>query len=218
MFCLLSAQKKNALSTCRDRDNQAVPENEVIEDQIDEMVGVNKSDKRNMTEENGNAVPSKRPKITAIEILQNENTTQPSIKLTEANNEVTDVDESREDNNSCDNIEEEEEETGNTSKEKDKILFHNEQNQPSATSISSESKMEVDGCELSANVNGEKEEERYEQSEDLRANQTDKTRRSASSVSAEEAHKRLSERSEEWEEMDADILESLSLFHDEVND
>lgn len=210
--------EKNALSTCRDdRDNRAVAENEAIEDQIDEMVDVNKSDKRNMTEENGIAVPSKRPKITAIEILQNENTTQPSIKLTEANNEVTDVDESREDN-SCDNIEEEEEEeTGNMSKEKDKILFHNEQNQPNATSISSESKMEVDGCELSANVNREKEEERYEQS-DLRANQTDKTRRSTSSVSAEEAHKRLSERSEEWEEMDADILESLSLFRDEVND
>lgn len=208
--------EKNALSTCRDRDNRTIPENEVIEDQIDEVVDINKSDKRNMTEENGNAVPSKRPKITAIEILQNENTTQPSIKLTEANNEVTDIDESREDN-SCDNIEEEEE-TGNMSKEKDKILFNNEQNQSNATSISSESKMEVDGCELSANVNGKKEEKRYEQSEDPRANQTDKTRRSSSSVSAEEAHKRLSEKSEEWEEMDADILESLSLFRDEVND
>ncbi|XP_020283438.1 proline-, glutamic acid- and leucine-rich protein 1-like [Pseudomyrmex gracilis] len=210
-----------------DRGNQTVLENQIDKDQIDEIFGVNKSDKRNLTEENTNAVPCKRPKITAIEIIRNENNTQQSIELMEANDEATDADKSQEDNNSCNNIEKEEEEeekeeTNHISKENDEV-FNSEQNQSNATSTNTESKMEVNECKLS--INGEEEEKEREQSEDLVscANQTDKTKKitsseGISSESAEETNKRLSQKSEDWEEMDAEILESLNLFRDEVNE
>ncbi|XP_012539856.1 uncharacterized protein LOC105838674 [Monomorium pharaonis] len=194
----------------------------VLENQIEEVATTSRSDKRSRTEEefqdadpdtNADAFVRKRPKIIATQCIkvdiQNGN-----IELIEENNSI-DMNKSQIVKNSCKEIEEKE--TENVLQEQDKIQ-NEKQSQLDLTDINPISNVATDSrmeCEL-ATIIDMKEQKQYEQSEDLESCTDKKDKMIKMSPKINEKTQKKASQDDVWEEIDDDVLQSLSLFHDEV--
>lgn len=156
----------------------------------------------------------KRPKIIAtqcihIETVQNGNDTE----LTEEN-EGMGMNQSQADSDSCKEIEEEE--TENVLEEQDETQNKKQSqlNIDTIPNVTTESRVE---CEVATHINT-KEQKQQEQSENSVSHIDIKDKRVEGSPKIiEKVRKKASQDNlNEWEEMDDDVLNSLSLFHDEV--
>ncbi|XP_018058824.1 PREDICTED: uncharacterized protein LOC108694067 [Atta colombica] len=152
----------------------------------------------------------KRPRIIAIEIIQNENVTE----LTEGNNGM-DINKSQADDNSCrpnvihiDPIqtEYELEEQDETQKKQNQLHID------TISNATTENRVE---CELDTQITTK---EQHEQSENSKSyiDKRNKKVEESSKIKEKVQKKASQDNMNEWEEMDDEVLNSLSLFHDEV--
>ncbi|XP_018356977.1 PREDICTED: uncharacterized protein LOC108757111 [Trachymyrmex septentrionalis] len=198
--------------------DELVPETQIEDattsNEIEEAT-TNTLDKRRAEEEishDADTLPSihKRPRIIAVEIIQDGNVT----KLTEGNNGM-DINKSQADDNSCrpnvihvDPIQTEYE------LEKQDETQNKKQNQLHIDTISNATTENRVECELDMQIITK---EQYEQSEDSKSYIDKRNKKVESPKIKEKVQKKASQdNTNEWEEMDAEVLNSLSLFHDEV--
>ncbi|KAG5312499.1 PELP1 protein, partial [Acromyrmex insinuator] len=195
-------------ATTNNEIEEATTSNEI------EKATISTSDKRRAEEEishDADTLPSihKRPKIIAIEIIQDENVTE----LTEGNSGM-DINKSQADDNSCrpnvihvDSIQTEYEEQDETQNKK--------RNQLHIDTISNATTKNRVECELDMQITTK---EQHEQSEDSKSYIDKRNKKIEKSPKIKEkVQKKASQNNiNEWEEMDDEVLNSLSLFHDEV--
>ncbi|XP_018401264.1 PREDICTED: proline-, glutamic acid- and leucine-rich protein 1-like [Cyphomyrmex costatus] len=173
------------------------------------------SDKRSRAEEesfqDADAIPSihKRPRIIAIETIQKEMITE----LTEKNNDMN-INKSQADDNSCrpnvihvDSIQTETVEELNKTQNKKQNQLHID----TIPNAIIESRVE---CELDMHITT-KEQEPHEQAEDSKS-PIDKRNKRVEQNPKIIGKKASPDYINEWEEMDDEVLNSLSLFHDEI--
>ncbi|XP_024887109.1 proline-, glutamic acid- and leucine-rich protein 1-like [Temnothorax curvispinosus] len=197
---------------------QQEPDNElVLENQVEEIATICRSDQRSRVEKvfkDADAIPHKRQKIVE---------TQDVIvrygydgELIEENMNGMNINWSQTDGKSDEEIEEEIEvvEIEDVIQEQDKIQ-NKEQRQLDIDiipNVNAESKME---CELAAPLNTEKQKQ-HEKSEDFVLCTEKEDKRVENNPKISEKITKLQDDPDVWESFDDDVIESLSLFHDEV--